>query len=163
MDTKDLTWKDLGDLFPKMTLSTRYDADDYDSGERSQTSLSVTYERLHCMTFTGFESQTVRYGCAHGRVTVYAEALAEGFDRDLGVRVALTLHGWGINCDCFRPDWRIHFGEEVNGRRLAAALRWVTDLRGSDLFTAFRFTWEARQPVDKTYKFPARRTRRPAA
>jgi hypothetical protein len=164
MDTKqEVTWKDLGDRFPDLKPTTRFEVDDYDTGERSLTKLSVSIELMDAGTLTGFESQTVQYECAHGRVNVYVEALGEDIDPDLGARLALTLHAWGLDCDCFRGDWRLHFGEAANGRSLAAARRWAVELAASKLFTALRATWHSREPVGQVLPIARPRSRRSAA
>jgi hypothetical protein len=157
--SETITWTSLGNRFPSQEPLPRSEVGDQDTGERSDTELTVTYRRVGVDDISAFAGQTAEYSCAHGRVRLYVEAIGERLDAELAPRLALTLHAWGFGCDCYRTDWEGHFGEAATGKSLAAARRWLNELRSAKLLTALRVRWEQRTPTGKTWNF--RRARLP--
>src|SRR5262245_16341286 len=106
MDTTSQTvWSPSDDLLAYPPASTHLEVDDHDTGERSETLLSVRYQRLFTGALDRFECQTVQYECAHGRVRLYIETSTENAYPDLGPRIAIAHHAWGFTCSCYRDDW----------------------------------------------------------
>jgi hypothetical protein len=119
-----LSWLKLGPCFPQDGVYPH----PYDKASRV-AAVKDTRLSVHGQTYGPMYFQWAEYACVHARVHVELTDHSPQLDIQVLARLAVALHAWGFNCNCFRDDWKAVYGKPPSRRALDSARRWSLDFQ----------------------------------